>query len=367
VLHKVNPPDCEDRMKSIYRLQYKVLAFACSTNISSLNDPTIFRRKFGASGEWLYELVKRNGTFNGALTNVITHIACNHGKRYEILQAFLNDTRFHKRLNDNSFRFHYRKLDDKTQQVIGELMELFYDYLLVTGFPINASDNGHRFNRESFGQAFWEANDRMRLCPACDGPKPDSENGKVFSENDHFFPKSKYPFLSVHGSNLLPICKYCNQSFKGAKDPIDDHETEPLRRNFYPYELPAINRINIKVTRSVAGEKVVSLEPSDPDDLVRVVNLRRIVRLETRWIGKLSGTISQLIEDLRELQNYNRRLGEDLKDDFSQLLQARQKFYESTIGRRDGSVLAANYLRFALADPAEIQQLYKETDGSDSH
>ena len=43
---------------------------------------------------------------------------------------------------------------------------------------------------------------------------------------DHFFPKSKYPFLAISLFNLIPVCDMCN-SIKGEKD----------SKNFiYPYE-----------------------------------------------------------------------------------------------------------------------------------
>ena len=48
---------------------------------------------------------------------------------------------------------------------------------------------------------------------------------KIRAAFDHYFPKSKYPYLAVSLFNLIPICSTCN-SLKGEKEP----------RIVYPYE-----------------------------------------------------------------------------------------------------------------------------------
>ena len=46
------------------------------------------------------------------------------------------------------------------------------------------------------------------------------EKGKraITPDLDHFYPKSKYPFLAVTLSNLIPSCLFCNQRAKNATD-----------------------------------------------------------------------------------------------------------------------------------------------------
>ena len=38
---------------------------------------------------------------------------------------------------------------------------------------------------------------------------------------DHFFPKSKFPYLKFNFYNLIPICPFCNQKIKKDKNPFD--------------------------------------------------------------------------------------------------------------------------------------------------
>ena len=59
----------------------------------------------------------------------------------------------------------------------------------------------------------------MRYCPYCNADmlytiKCD-DNGKTYkSAFDHFYPKSRYPFLGLSLYNLIPACDRCNSKFK---------------------------------------------------------------------------------------------------------------------------------------------------------
>lgn len=346
-------------MRSIYRLQYKVLAFACKPKSAPpFDDQTIFIRRFGHLwGAWLFERVSLSEKFRTALINLIRHIDGDTSKRQVILQAFLNDTQFHRKLNAPSFNFH-RNLDQDTRALLKELMELFYDYLLDTGFPDISTSSATKFSRKDFRKAFWAANADLDLCPACDGARPPSISGVVQSENDHFFPKSAYPFLAVHFSNLLPMCKYCNQSFKKTIDPIDDHDNQPLARSFFPYEMPANELMEIAVSRANSGERDVSIEAKDTKDRIRAKNLDRLLSLQLRWKDELEHTIKRLIEDLSE----HHRLSQPQPDSFLCLLQGKLNYSKQKQGLRNGNLLIVSYLEFAIHDTGEMRALQKEVN-----
>lgn len=56
---------------------------------------------------------------------------------------------------------------------------------------------------------------------------------KIKPQIDHFYPKSKYPFLAVSFYNLIPACQTCNGiEVKGEKDPL-----HPLSELTNPYSL----------------------------------------------------------------------------------------------------------------------------------
>lgn len=61
----------------------------------------------------------------------------------------------------------------------------------------------------------------VRVCPYCNRQYITpiySKDGKVRADLDHFYPKSKYPYLSMSIYNLVPSCKFCNSSLKGKKE-----------------------------------------------------------------------------------------------------------------------------------------------------
>lgn len=365
MLHKVNRPDCDAQMRAILRLQYKVLAFACSskTRLSSLEDKALFIRKLGRAGNWLFERVQGKADFRQALIDLIKHVSGDGKRRQHILRAFLNDTRFHQRWTENSFSFEFRRLEPETRLRVGALMELFYDYLLDLGFPAEMFKNGAKFNRNNFSSAFWAANEKMRVCPACDGPRPPVMRGRVSSENDHFFPNSRYPFLAVHRSNLLPVCTYCN-FLKQAQDPIDYDANESLSSSFLPYELPAQEHLNVVVNRPFAGERQVQLLATEPVHQSRLKNLQRLLRLDERWADEVKATIDRLLDDLRYGPRQEGRIGELVEEPFEDWLTRELNKRQAQMGRRDGSLAAVAYLRFAISDPTEINLLRGELENS---
>jgi hypothetical protein len=58
----------------------------------------------------------------------------------------------------------------------------------------------------------------ISVCPYCNRNFIRLVNSKRTDELDHFYPKSKYPFLAISFYNLIPSCKTCNQTFKKAEE-----------------------------------------------------------------------------------------------------------------------------------------------------
>lgn len=74
----------------------------------------------------------------------------------------------------------------------------------------------------------------VTVCPYCNRNyihTSNNEHGKTRPELDHFFPKSKYPFLSISLYNLIPSCHICNSNLKGAKDFYSEPHLHPFREN----------------------------------------------------------------------------------------------------------------------------------------
>lgn len=67
----------------------------------------------------------------------------------------------------------------------------------------------------------------IRLCPYCQLAhvnfhlKEGDDKFAMRPPLDHFYPRSRYPFLAVSAYNLIPSCWQCNSSVKSNDDPLD--------------------------------------------------------------------------------------------------------------------------------------------------
>lgn len=87
------------------------------------------------------------------------------------------------------------------------------------------------FSNRKFGHQ-WAERLGVTVCPYCNRSyiftvKKDARNGKARPQYDHFFPKSKYPYLAVSMYNLIPSCAVCN-SGKSDKDSFQDQKVQYL-------------------------------------------------------------------------------------------------------------------------------------------
>jgi hypothetical protein len=173
------------------------------------------------------------------------------------------------------------------------LLEAFYELALRKGLPIDAHGNtGHSFDRSQFVEIFKEEN-FDRVCPFCDG---DMNGPQV----DHWLPKSKYPALSCHPKNLVPVCYRCNsRECKGERCPITPGNHRPFDDWFHPSERPAHANFSVKVTGSQ-----VSLINADPGQQARLNNLDCLLKLTPRWSEEYK---SQAYRYLKQLADKVRR------------------------------------------------------------
>lgn len=70
----------------------------------------------------------------------------------------------------------------------------------------------------------------VNICPYCNRSYIHTLKSKrVRPQYDHFFPKSKYPYLAVSMYNLIPCCAICNSAKKAA-------DTYSVSKMIYPFE-----------------------------------------------------------------------------------------------------------------------------------
>lgn len=107
---------------------------------------------------------------------------------------------------------------------------ILYDIFVTEGY-----ENEEIFNKDGFVKSL-----DLRVCPYCgrayiysvDNLHRMNGTHTVKPQIDHFFPKSKYPYLALSYQNLIPVCTTCNAiGAKGDNEPI----IENVLRFPYPY------------------------------------------------------------------------------------------------------------------------------------
>lgn len=107
----------------------------------------------------------------------------------------------------------------------------------------------------------------IKVCPYCNRQYISpiySSKGKLRADLDHFYAKSKYPYLSMSIQNLIPCCKFCNSSLKGDKEftfenninPFDEDIDKYMYFNYYP-----------KTAKTFYGQDEVIIKLNDRKDV----------------------------------------------------------------------------------------------------
>lgn len=103
-----------------------------------------------------------------------------------------------------TIRSSYLNLLDSLTKEERKKVELAFDYA------------GHR-KQEKFMQNFQKL--KIKSCPFCNNNYvyyfQDGKN--TIATLEHYYPKSKYPHLSLSFYNLVPSCYVCNTKFKGSE------------------------------------------------------------------------------------------------------------------------------------------------------
>ena len=149
-------------------------------------------------------------------------------------------------------------------------------------------------------------------------------NGETDEDVEHYFPKSKYPCLSLHPYNLYFCCTTCNTRFKGTKSPLKG-KTRDIGRIFLPYLDTVKDAVQLKFENP--GDKdseVVKMLPKEdavPETKEKIREFDRLFALEERWSGQLECYYMSLYRRYQEkcgdgemsLEKLKESLEEDIK------------------------------------------------------
>lgn len=258
-----------------------------------------------------------------------------------------------------------------------ELAGNFYK-ILCNGVPGDKIGEIEPLNRQSVLRAYLDAQrllqKPLKVCPGCDGQAPSVSDGVIHEDIDHFFPKSKYPFLSIHPLNLTPYCKNCNQTFKHSKDSILDgdpavEDVHTLEDIYHPYQRPAKDEIALAIAST--PDHLPEYHFTCPSDAApypaRLHSLQYVLNIESRWTGELrEERVEPVLEGLLLFGSQN-----DRNDNFQpnidwlndQLITATNTL-DFLQGRQCLSVPALAYVQWVASDPNQKNLWLKRVQDS---
>jgi len=369
MLHQIRLPGYALILQDFVRFQQQLLEFACTPALSDPLTPDRLKQAFGDErGDWLVKKLwgERSGEATDLCNDLVeltAYIKQHPEKRALVIAAFAHDVDFYSHLDDGTFHFDYRQLDHQTQSRVKPLMVACYD-LLGDGFPYNGQGSQKKLNRRDVATMFWQDNRAiLRVCPACDGQPPHVIKTRAFSDVDHFLPKSLYPFLAIHPYNLVPICTDCNRYFKRDHDPIGDHRRETLIDIYHPYGRPAIQSIQVYVSRDASGGYCIQVnEPAYGmlgNTPHRWDNLKNVLQLDILWEDcYLPSVVDELTEQLRDIGMSRRDRGEPVDASIViEELTVIKDSYNRNVGKRMYYVLKYSYACYALSHQEEFDRL----------
>jgi hypothetical protein len=106
----------------------------------------------------------------------------------------------------------------------------------------------------------------VNVCPYCNRNYTNTvmfADGKSRARLDHWFSKSKYPFLSLSLFNLIPSCHICNSDMKGSADFIPKSHIHPYMEDFKNDLLFKSNFLKASYTAGDIDSINITLEPAD--------------------------------------------------------------------------------------------------------
>ena len=355
--HPINRINCPplNKLNDLARL---TLEF-CLNQTLDLDKETVKQRfiqhfadnGYPQAGNWLWnkDVVIRD--------RVLQLLAMLPEQKSGILPSFLDDQDLETRFAEGLFHaFNVPNDSAQALNLVNNLLEDFYKEILAkAGAPGDTINEPESLDRQSVLRAYLAAQRPIHLnvCPGCDGSAPSVADGRINEDLDHIFPKSRYNFLAIHPLNLTPLCKYCNQTYKGSKDPILDadpsvEDVHSLREIFHPYLLPAKDHIDVVVEANAKAEPHFTLKTKiiSPQENARLHSLQYLLRLEERWNGELQEErLRDKVEGFLLFSNQDEQ-NPDFEPDMtwldSRLIHAIEYFRWGT-GRIPGSVPAQAY------------------------
>jgi len=343
-------------MMELSHLLAAFFSYAARQSGPSLDEAAL-RQAFPTSAQWLLEQFCGQAENRRKLQQAVSKLfQLPPVRRQAIAQAVAHDLTFDRTAAPNRFFFSVPSLPKREQLIVKEFFGYFYEVAFHR--KRGPTINGHscRATRDHFSNAYYQANNALtHVCPICLHLK-----SNAVKENDleHYFPKAVYPPLILHPSNLIFICRDCNETYKGVSDALRGGK-KPLDKVFRPYHDTVKEHTKI-VFRRVANTDRVKLLATDGSaaEQERIKNFDLQYKLEERWSADIAG----IFEQIRTLcigwglpkEETRKRLQEKCKD-LQALSEFPDRFVESAyLDWLCGKMFDVFYDSLQLAGPSHL-------------
>lgn len=223
----------------------------------------------------------------------------------ELINKIINKNSL-KEIEKNYKLFHYQNSEvdrenyNIKQESVGEgfkelfinfFYEKFFDYerIWILLDPIKYEKS--KFNRKVFHKNFKRENN-IEICPYCD---IDSTLNISNNEIEHFLPKSKYPYISMNGNNLIPSCHACNTKSEGKGD-------EVLKPIYAPFNIQIGNKIEFD---NDIIQRKIKLQSNN----LKIQNYLKLMNLNNRYSSEriynvVENKAESIYETIYEIEQY---------------------------------------------------------------
>ncbi len=252
------------------------------------------------------------------MINIITKLTDNAKTEHE--KGLLKNTK--AKLNGSSLPKYLKDFIEKNlSQILVEkpekLLELNEDFYSTNRGKVKKINSIIKriFDYDSFTNKKQEYNSyslaenlQINTCPNCNRQYTITISSKKVDgqltrpDFDHYFPKSKYPLLSLSFYNLIPSCKICNSTFKG------DKETD-IKQHIHPYIDNIIHDFSFDYELA-SKEKCqsISIEYKEPTTKDRIKKTFEMFRIVETYNGH-----KFIVDQILQLKN-------SLNDDYLEIL-----------------------------------------------
>lgn len=282
-------------------------------------------------------------------------LALSQAEREALCRAVEVDVAFDESFDRSDFAFTFPALEERTRAAGKRLLASMYDTVFSGGgFSLPANPKS---TRTSWELAFRETNPTIRVCPACLLSNLEGRiRDRAAVDADHYLPRALYPMLCVHGLNLVPICKPCNQTAKAQENPLGSGgEAIPLGSVWFPYRVAGIEQLVIGFQPSLpALDRLVSFAGAPGAERPAKI-FDDLFQLSARWSGTLPSIHSRITNQVTALLDPPRE-----EPAVADLLRRLGAMMKRELRRTPGEYLAGCYCAWLAETPSALSALVAE-------